>query len=246
MNMKKTIAFLTILILSSQLISAQLKINFHSTDGLNVTADWYPVSSELPVILLCHQNGYSRGEFTEIAARLNQFGFNCLAIDLRVGGEINGVKNETADEATSKKIEPVLADAERDMVAAVDYLNLRYKSPLIILGSSYSASLALKIAAQNEKVAAVAVFSPGEYFEPANYISSQISTLSKPVFATSSREESDIVTDLLKDVNSRIKVQYIPSTKGDHGAKVLWTKSAFNQEYWIALMSFLDRMKKMQ
>ncbi len=244
MNMKKTMTFIAILILSSKLVSAQLTVSFRSTDGVKVTADWYPVSSENPVILLCHQNGYSRGEFSEIATRLNQFGFNCLAVDLRVGGEVNGVNNETAEAA--KKMEPVLADAERDIVAAVDYLNVRYKSPLIILGSSYSASLALKVAAQNEKVAAVAVFSPGEYFDPADYIGTHITTLLKPVFATSSREEADKVTDLLKDVNSRIKVQYIPTSKGDHGAKVLWSKSPFNQEYWIALMSFLDKMKKMQ
>jgi dienelactone hydrolase len=212
---------------------------------LTVTADWYPVNSELPVILLCHQNGYSRGEYTETATRLNQFGFNCLAIDQRVGGEVKGVMNSTVEAAQAKKLNPNLADAERDIVGAVNYLNARYKTPLIILGSSYSASLALKVAAENEKVAAVAVFSPGEYFDSPDYISTHISTLLKPVFATSSREESDKVTDLLKDVNSRIKVQYIPSTKGDHGSKVLWSTSTFNQEYWIALMSFLDKMKKM-
>jgi dienelactone hydrolase len=245
MKMKKTIAFLVVLILISIRSSAQLTVNFPSKDGLKMTADWYPISSEQPVILLCHMNASSRGEYKEIATRLNQFGFNCLAIDQRVGSEINGIHNETAKNATQNKMTPKFEDAEQDIVAAVEYLHNKYKTSLIILGSSYSASLALKVASENENVSAVAVFSPGEYFDSTNYVASHIGTLLKPVFATSSREEADKVTDLLKDVNSRIKVQYIPTTKGDHGSKALWSNTPFNQEYWIALMSFLDKMKKM-
>src|SRR6185436_15003460 len=78
---------------------AQLKLAFKAKDGLNITADWYPVSSEMPIILLCHQAKSSRGEFSETALKLNKFGFNCLAIDLRSGEESNGVLNETTKEA---------------------------------------------------------------------------------------------------------------------------------------------------
>ena len=88
------------------------------------------------------------------------------------------------------------------------------------------------------------VFSPGEYFQDKDFTRNSINGLDKPLFATSSREESDKVTDLLRDVNSRIKVQYVPKTAGDHGSKVLWSKSSDNQDYWAALMSFLMRMKK--
>ena len=240
--MKKFITLISLVILSAQTF-AQLTLTFPGKDGITVTADWYPVSSQLPVILLCHQNGFSRGEFSETALRLNKFGFNCLAVDLRVGDEVNGVKNQTAISAKEKKLTPKMEDAEKDMIAAIDYLYAKYNKPIIILGSSYSASLALKIAADNSKIESVIVFSPGEYFTEKNFIANHIQTLNKPVFATSSREEADKVTDLLKDINSRIKIQYIPSTKGDHGSKVLWPESPDNQEYWIALMSFLNRIK---
>jgi dienelactone hydrolase len=240
--MKKLTVFI-LFIMSTQLSNAQLKLTFPSKDGLTVTADWYPVSSDLPVILLCHQNRYSRGEYLETALRLNKFGFNCMALDQRVGEEVKGVKNETAEAAKKKNLTPGFADAEQDIVAALDFLFEKYNRPVMLLGSSYSASLVLKIAAENPKVSSVLVFSPGEYFDDKTYISKSIQTLSKPVFATSSRDEADAVTDLLKDVNSRIKIQYIPSTKGDHGSKVLWPESAYNQEYWIALMSFLNKIK---
>ena len=240
--MKKTLSVI-LFTMTIQFCSAQLTLTFPSKDGLQITADWYPVSSDLPVILLCHQNHFSRGEYAETALRLNKFGFNCLAVDQRVGDEVNGIKNETALAAKAKHLTPSLADAEQDIVAAVDYLFEKYKHPIIILGSSYSASLALKIATENPKISSVIVFSPGEYFDDKKYITNHVQTLTKPVFATSSRDEADSLTDLLKDINSRIKIQYIPSSKGDHGSKVLWSESPYNQEYWIALMSFLNRIK---
>jgi len=229
--------------ITSTAVKAQLKVFFPSKDEVMVTADWYPISSKLPVILLCHQNGSSRGEYNETALRLNKFGFNCLAIDQRVGKEINGVKNETAADAIEKKLNPSVEDAEKDILAAIDYLQTQYRQKIIIIGSSYSASLALKIAATNDRVRAVVVFSPGEYFTDKDFIKSSIKTLDKPVFATSSRSEADAVTELLQDVNSRIKIQYIPKKAGDHGSKVLWTTAPENQEYWIALMSFLGKLQ---
>src|SRR5205085_9234468 len=98
----KKLFVVIILLMTHHAGNAQLKVNFPAKDGLTLTADWYPVNSNFPVILLCHQNNFSRGEFLDIALRLNKFGFNCLALDQRVGGEVNGVVNETALEAKKK------------------------------------------------------------------------------------------------------------------------------------------------
>ncbi|REJ83984.1 MAG: hypothetical protein DWQ44_05845 [Bacteroidetes bacterium] len=231
------------ILMSSQKANAQLTVQFPSKDQVMISADWYPVNTAYPIVLLCHQNGFSRGEFLETAVRLNKLGFNCMAIDQRIGDEVNNVKNETASNALSKGLKPSFEDAEQDIIAAIEYLHERYNQNIILLGSSYSASLALKIACNNEKVKAVAAFSPGEYFKDKDYVSKSISSLTKPVFITSSKSEADKVTQLVRDVNSRIKVQYIPKTAGDHGSKVLWTSSSDNPEYWVALMSFLNKIK---
>jgi len=225
--------------------SAQLPITFQAEDGLVISADWYPVNDDDPVILLCHQNRFSRGEFREIAPRLNKFGFNCLAIDQRVGDEINGVKNETAERAIKKGLKPSFADAEADIVAAVNYLYAKYNKEIIIVGSSYSASLALKVANNNPKVLGVAVFSPGEYFKDHDLVKNSVNGMQKPLFATSSKDESGAVVELLKDINSRIKVQYIPKSEGQHGCKALWTSSDGNEEYWIVLMNYLAHLKNL-
>jgi dienelactone hydrolase len=242
----KRLFSLLLIMLSVIVARAQLTVTFPSKDGVTVTADWYPVSSQMPVILLCHQENSSRGEFIETALRLNKFGFNCLAVDLRAGGEMNGLKNETAASAAAKKKSVKPEDAEQDMLAAIEYLFGKYNRPVSVLGSGYSASLALRIASGSPKVSSVIVFSPGEYFESKSFTADHIKTLTKPVFATSSRMEADSVTDLMKDINSRIKIQYLPSSSGDHGAKVLWPDMPDNQEYWIALMSFLDKIKSQE
>jgi dienelactone hydrolase len=223
---------------------AQLKMTFPSKDDVTITADWYPVNSESQTILLCHQNGASRGEYTEIARKLNKLGFNCLAIDQRVGAEMNGVVNETAKDAKAKKKALNFINAEQDIEAAVDWLYAKYERRVIVMGSSYSASLALKVAKENNNVFAVIAFSPGEYFEPKNFISKHVSGLKKPVFLSSSREESAAVTELAKDIMSLVKVQFIPKGEGGHGSKVLWSSQPENHDYWAALMSFLNRMKK--
>ena len=236
--------FLTLLIFTATFSHAQLQMNFPSKDGITITADWYPVNSESQTILLCHQNGFSRGEYAETAKKLNMLGFNCLAIDQRVGNEVNGVINETAKDARTKGKPQKYINAEQDIIAAIDWLYAKYNRRVILLGSSYSASLALKIANENNLVFAVAAFSPGEYFEDKNFISNAINGLKKPVFLTSSREESAAVTELTKDVMSVVKIQFIPKGAGDHGSKVLWSKSSDNQDYWAALVSFLNRIKK--
>lgn len=222
----------------------QLKTTFASKDGITITADWYPVDDHSPVVLLCHQAHASRGEYVEIGLRLNKFGFNCLAIDQRSGEAMNGIVNETASEAKRMKKGQSYLDAEQDILAAIDYLYEKYHKKIILTGSSYSASLVLKIAKENDHVLGVAAFSPGEYFDQKDFVSKAISGLNKPVFVTSSKEEADAVTDLVKDVVSMIKIQYIPKSGGDHGSKVLWSSKPGNQEYWIAYMSFLNKMKK--
>ena len=82
-------------------------IQFNSGDGIRVTADVYMTeSADAPFILLFHQAGYSRGEYREIAPRLNAMGYNCMAVDQRSGKEVVGVQNlthEMADENNRRR-----------------------------------------------------------------------------------------------------------------------------------------------
>lgn len=217
------------------------KITFPSKDGLVITADVYESGNEKnPWILMCHQAGFSRGEYTEAGSVLKTKGFNCLAIDQRSGKSVNGVLNETAKRAKEKNLPMEYADAEQDILAAIDYLYDKYKKPVIIVGSSYSASLALKIANGNKKISKVAAFSPGEYFEGTN-IAAKIKGMKKPVFVTSSKAEAENVKELMKGIDSSKLTHFVPVHDGDHGSKVLWEKNQNYKEYWEALLKFLEK-----
>jgi dienelactone hydrolase len=65
--------------------TSQDKVSFHAEDGLKITADLYLIDFSEPFILLFHQAESSRGEYNDIAPRLNKLGYNCLAVDLRSG-----------------------------------------------------------------------------------------------------------------------------------------------------------------
>lgn len=241
--MRRFIIFCLLLILTTA-VSAQETINFPSLDKLSITADLYDAGNNLPVILLCHQAGFSRGEYKEIAKILNEQGFNCMAIDQRSGAEVNNIKNETTVLAKQKKLPTNYLDAEQDIIAAIDYLNKKYNQKVILWGSSYSASLALKIGTVNDKVKAIIAFSPGEYFRKQGInLQECIKSLDKPLFATSSKNEVPLVADLIKDVWSKIKYHFQPTEEGVHGSRSLWKSNKNNEEYWKALNAFLTEIK---
>ena len=95
MKMKTLCSLLIVILLCSASIAqddSHSTIRFDASDGVSITADLYLAHADLnkPLIVLCHQAGWSRGEYREIAPKLNALGFNCIAIDQRSGGSING------------------------------------------------------------------------------------------------------------------------------------------------------------
>lgn len=210
-------------------------------DGVPVTVDLYAAESSKPFIILFHQAGYSRGEYKETALKLNKMGYNCLAVDLRSGKEVKGIKNETAEVALSRNKATNYIDAEQDMITAIDYVYQQTNAPMIILGSSYSASLALKIAAVSDKVAKVIAFSPGEYFGNDLKIAEYVSKINVPTFISSSKKESEAVKQLIALNNSGKITHYIPKGEGKHGSSALWDENPNHQEYWLSLMLFLTQ-----
>lgn len=215
-------------------------ITFPSQDGLTITADVYKVEDKPITILLCHQAGFSRGEYKDTAMLLSSFGYSVMAIDQRSGEAVNGIVNETAKLATSKNMDTEYINALPDINAAIDYI---YKNNgqtrLLLVGSSYSASLALLIGQTNDKIKAVAAFSPGEYFEGRS-IQNEIKDLQKPTFVTSSYSETDDLVTLISKMKTENLFHYKPTQEGIHGSRVLWSSTAGFEEYRNAFQDFLD------
>ncbi len=231
-------------------LKAQKKIQFMATDKVPITADLYVTNPvDAPFIILFHQAKYSRGEFIDIAPKLNEAGFNCMAVDLRSGGPINNVRNETFAYADSIHLKTRYTDAYNDMRRAVSFVRSKFpQAKLVILGSSYSASLSLKLAGDFPKgISGVAAFSPGEYFSVYGWSRDIIKTsstrISCPVFITSSKTEVDDWKAIYDAIPVATKVSFTPTATGKHGAKSLWSNFPESKEYWTALNKFLEQFK---
>ena len=214
-------------------------LQFKSKDGLLITADFYSVEHSKGLILLCHRSHCNRGEYKETAPKLNQLGYSCLAIDQRSGMKVFGVINETSALAKQKGLATGYLDAKQDIEAAVDYpYKLNNNAPVIILGSSYSAALALLVATETENVKAIIAFSPGEHLKGLK-LAEEIKSLAKPIFVTGAKKEIDEVSEFFRCINSKNITLFRPKVDGFHGSKPLWESVKGHETFWIPLEQFL-------
>lgn len=233
--------------LQTELYSSEL-INFPSEDGISISAELYMNNSEeAPIIVLFHQANWSRGEYLEIAPILNTMGYNCLAVDLRSGGSVNGIENLTKKKATQAMKPTQYIDALSDMRAAIKYAKeYLTTTKVIVWGSSYSAALALNLAGSMEEIDAVLSFSPGEYFtsqgKPKNFIATAASNIKAPVFITSAKSEKESWWNIYEALENENKTYYLPESSGNHGSRALWSSFSDSSGYWKAVKSFLDTL----
>ena len=246
--MKRLITIALIVVGFSFSVRAVEPIAFPSGDGLLITADAYLAHQDAatPLIVLFHQAGWSRGEYLEIAPRLNELGFSCLAVDLRSGGKVKGVANQTAAAAEQAGLPTTYVDALPDVTAALHYARAHLATGRVLAwGSSYSAALVLKVAGDQPGLAdAVLAFAPGEYFtalgKPGDWIESSARHIRVPVFVTSARKEREAWSGIYEAVPLNLRTAYLPTTGGNHGSRALWRKFADSDGYWSAVRIFLD------
>lgn len=226
-------------------VSVKSTITFPSKDGLLITADTYIIDETSDFMLLFHQAEMSRGEYLEIALKLNKLGYNVMAVDQRSGLKVNDIMNETAKRAKEEGYPNTWVDAGMDVQAAIEYVRDELNCDSIyIVGSSYSASLVLVVAPEYENVLkGVICFSPGDRLKwNGKSVKDTIKDLHLPVFMTSKQKEIVFVEDLFQHVPSEIKVQFKPETRGRHGAIALWDYVEESPLYWEALIAFLDEV----
>ncbi len=243
--------FLIITILCSLFIGATesdaqtaRRVKFPSKDGVTITADMYEVNPDYPWVVLFHMAESSRGEYQRIAPKLNKLEVNCIAVDLRSGKENNFIVNETYVLAKNTGLGTSYMDAEADMRAAIEKAYLIARKPVIIMGSSYTASLAIKLGSEMPQVKAVIAFSPGEYFGKELDVAKAAKSLTKPTFIACGADEKKYTDAIANAVTSRKKIYFAPPKGGAHGSKCLGKDTDGETEYWIQMINFLQTVKK--
>ncbi len=235
------------------------KIHFIAEDGLKITADLYPTfDSSAPIIILFHQSVSSRGEYLSIAPRLQKAGYNALAVDLRWGRRDfwNKIKNETAErynidpilkaineEKKTELIWPTIFDAYQDIEASLQWVkNSKFKGPVLVWGSSFSAMLQFKLAEEYPKdIKGLISYSPGEYYpKDTLMLEKWAKSIEIPVLVNCGKSPEELYSGnaLIKALASSDKRIY-QSKLGRHGSSILFE----DEENWSILFSFLKTFK---
>lgn len=239
---------LFILVISSLIFLApapKKKITFITSDSLEVTADLYLVDESYPYLILFHQEGSSRGEYNETAQKFSKLNFNCLAVDLRSGESSNYIKNETSRKARETGKPSRFIDALSDINASIEYAHNINKQDVILIGSSFSASLCMMAGKNNPNVKAVIAFSPGEFFGDDLRIEQELDTFPKPLFVSGTETELPYITQMLQKISTQDNVTLFKpaDSPGQHGSMALWEDNPSKDEYWLALLLFFNSLK---
>lgn len=225
---------------------AQEKVIFPASDNLSVTADSYIGNPSDTYILLFHEEESSRGEYRDIAPRLVKMNYNCLAVDLRKGKENNYVANETSRRAHSLQLRISKLDCLKDIQGAIHYAVQKSGKPVILFGSSFSASLCLLIAKNNPDVKAVVAFSPGEFFRPQVSMQDSLKGFDKLTLIAGSKSEYPYLIELAQNIPAEKVTIFVPTrTEGEHGVKALLKSDPASNDYWLSLLMFFRNVKKL-
>lgn len=141
----------------SALASGQAgEITFATPDNWTIHADYSPATSAKGAVILLHQRSGSAADWQPLVEKLNKAGLSALALDLRGAGRSKGTSN--GDDAPW--------DTANDIAGAVAWLKGKGVeiSRVGLAGASYGANNALRFAADNPTIPAVALLSPGENY----------------------------------------------------------------------------------
>jgi len=223
----------------SSVVIRKTKVTFWSADSIEITADHYYSKKTNPYIILLHQEQSSRGEYDSIAERFVMMNYNCLAVDLRSGDKYGYVENETAKKAIEEGVPVDFIESLKDIDAAVEFVKTLSDQEIVLLGSGYSASLALLYASDHDIIRAVIAFSPGEYFKPEIDVQSIVADLKMPVYIACSDPEFPYIEDMFSELDSNRKIIFKPTFgPGVRGSAALLKNNPTRDEYWLSLLLF--------
>lgn len=215
-------------------------ISYSSEDNVEVFADQYYSLAEKPYVILFHKENSSRGEYKDIAQKLLNLEYNCLVVDMRVGGEANFVENKTSK---SSQKEYAFFDCLKDVEASIDFAFAKSNKPVILFGSGFSASLCLIAANNNKKVQSVIAFSPGEYFMPNTSTQDKLKNYDKKVFIGARTDELGYAKELMSNVTNSLKIfSAYEATKQARGSLLLSEENKSNNKFWLDLLLFFKSL----
>jgi len=140
----------------------QQHIELTTIDNVRIIGDFIR-PEQLPVgyLLLLHMMPADRSSWQPFSARAAEQGFASLAIDLRGHGESRLRGTDTLDYQTFSDVQH--QQSIHDITAALDFLQHQagVTAPIILIGASIGANLALQALADHPELPGAVLLSPG-------------------------------------------------------------------------------------
>jgi alpha-beta hydrolase superfamily lysophospholipase len=227
--------------------SAQEEVTFTAVDEATVYADRYAHEGDHSrgLALLFHDETGNAQQYADIVPRLTAMGFDAVAVDTRIGGNMYGGTNRTL--AALPGPPTFYDDSLQDVEAAVAWARQQVPdSPLLLWGSGPSADEVIVVAADHpEGIAAVLAFSPFSMLMKSDEAEAA-SRLTVPLFvgyATTPVDELGTVSKITDAVPPDLLTFPTPEV-GAHGVVTLteqWNPKGWEAN-WAAVEAFLDKV----
>jgi alpha-beta hydrolase superfamily lysophospholipase len=161
------------------------KINFTTSDGWKIVANYYP--STRNAVILLHQLGSDKSSYLSFSNELNRKGYAVLALDFRGHGESTIIDGKTVTWQSFSNLD--FMDMTKDVAAARDWLTNKGYDNFAIVGASIGANTALNYGVTDSAIKTVVLLSPG--LEYKGIVTNQtIRNFTKPIFIVASNEDT--------------------------------------------------------
>jgi alpha-beta hydrolase superfamily lysophospholipase len=189
-------------------------VTLQSLDGTALSGELYESSSRpAPAVVLIHMLTRNKGDWDNLANRIQDAGITALAIDLRGHGNSSGSPQD-------------LAAMVQDVRAAVQWLSVRQgvrPGAIGLVGASLGASLALLAAVDLPPVRAIGLVSPSLDYRGLRTDASLLKRIgARPIWLAASAEDPLALRTLRDFANepSGPREQHVSSAAG-HGSSLL-------------------------
>lgn len=223
------------------------EIVLKTSDNITVYGDLHTVAEgkTAPIVLLFHQGAANaRAEYSGIIPVLLGQGYNVLAIDQRRGGDRLGGTNRTVDGLDAS--EYGYCDAYPDLEAALSYVKQEgYTGKRIAWGSSYSATLAIQLAAKNpDDIQGALAFSPASGDPLAGcHAEDYLEMLSIPLLLLRPQSEMEIESVQRQfEMAEEAGHQTYVAANGVHGSSMLNPERVEGEvdAHWQTVLRFIE------
>lgn len=204
-------------------------IVLQAQDGVHIAGAYVNADQPRAAAVLLHMMPATKESWSAFASRLSGLGIASLAIDLRGHGASNHGPSGALDYRLFTEVEH---RAKRlDVEAALDWLRSRHPdAPLLAVGASIGANLALRAMADHDDVAAVLALSPGLDYRG---VSTEDAALrfrngQRALLAASREDEySTVSIERLGTMATEAKIETVVLDDAGHGTVMLERDAVF-------------------